>query len=178
MPTTSDFLQYSLWSGIATLIFAATTVLSFILQWGFRFRLVGSTGFMVVLTVGLFTLSLVPLSRTVVPGAVRYSLIYDNGATQAVITTPPQISPSQLEATLRQAASDLYSYGRLGTTGENELTIRVRTLIHPEPGISVPLYLGQVKRSLATREDPQMTVEIYRDKFAQLPKPTPKKVRS
>ncbi|MDF5725988.1 MAG: Ycf51 family protein [Rhizonema sp. PD37] len=178
MLTTSDFLQYSLWSGIATLIFAATTVLSFILQWGFRFRLVGSTGFMVVVTVGLFTLSLVPLSRTVVPGAVHYSLIYDNGATQAVITTPPQISPSQLEATLRQAASDLYSYGRLGTTRENELTIRVRTVIHPEPGISVPLYLGQVKRSLATREDPQMTVEIYQDKFAQLPKPTPKKVRS
>lgn len=116
MPTTSDFLQYSLWSGIATLILAVITVLGFFLQWGFRFRLVGSTGFMIVLSVGLFTLSLVPLSRTVIPGAVRYSLIYDNGATQAVITTPPQISPTQLEATLRQAASDLYSYGRSGTT--------------------------------------------------------------
>ncbi len=178
MPTTSDFLQYSLWSGIVTLIIAIIAVLAFILQWGFRFRLVGSTGFMVVLTVGLFTLSLVPISRTVIPGAVHYSLIYDNGATQAVITTPTQISAPQLEATLRQAASDLYSYGRLGTTGDNELTIRARTLLHPEPGISVPLYLGQVKRSLATREDPQMAIEIYHDKLAQIPKPTPEKVRT
>jgi hypothetical protein len=178
MPTTSDFLQYSQWSGIATLIIAVITVVSFIFQWGFRFRLVGSTSFMVVLTVGLFTLSLVPLSRTVIPGAVRYSLIYDNGSTQAVITTTPQISPSQLEATLRQAASDLYSYGRLGTTRDKDLTIRVRTLLHPEPGISVPLFLGQVKRSLVTREDPQMAIEIYYDKFAQLPKPTPEKVGS
>jgi len=172
MLTTSDFLQYTQWSGIATLVFAAVTVLGFILQWGIRFRLVGTTGFMLVLTVGLFALSLAPLSRTVIPGAVRYNLVYDNGGTQTVITIPPQISPSQVESTLRQAASNLYSYGRLGIRGDNQLTIRARTVVHPEPGLSVPLYLGQVKRSLASREDPQMELEIYQEKFAQLPKTT------
>lgn len=172
MFTTAEFLQYTQWSGIATLVFAALAVLAFIFKWGIRFRLVGTTGFMLVLTGGLFALSLVPLSRTVIPGAVKYTLVYDNGATQAVIATSPQISPTQLEATLRQAASNLYSYGRLGSRGDNYLTIRARTLIHPEPGVSVPLYLGQIKRTLATREDPQMSVEIYPEKFAQLPKPT------
>ena len=171
MFTTAEFLQYTQWSGIATLVFAALAVLAFIFKWGIRFRLVGTTGFMLVLTGGLFALSLVPLSRTVIPGAVKYTLVYDNGATQAVIATSPQISPTQLEATLRQAASNLYSYGRLGSRGDNSLTIRARTVIHPEPGVSVPLYLGQLKRTLATREDPQMSVEIYPEKFAQLPKP-------
>ncbi|MDM9385550.1 Ycf51 family protein [Chlorogloeopsis sp. ULAP01] len=166
----AEFLQYAQWSGIATLVFAAVAVLGFILKWGFRFRLVGTTGFMLVLTAGLFALSLAPLTRTVIPGAVRYSLVYDNGATQAVITISPQITPTELEATLRQAASDLYSYGRLGKPGENFLTIRARTVLHPEPGTSVPFYLGQVRRSLATREDPQMAIEVYQDKFAQLPK--------
>ncbi|PMB48214.1 hypothetical protein CEN40_07335 [Fischerella thermalis CCMEE 5205] len=166
----ADFIQYAQWSGIATLVFAALTVLGFIFKWGLRFRLVGTTGFMLVLTVGLFSLSLAPLTRTVIPGAVRYNLVYDNGSTQTVIAIPPQISPTQLEATLRQAASDLYSYGRLGRPGDNQLTIRARTIIHPEPGVSVPLYLGQVKRSLASREDPQMAIDIYQDKFAQLPK--------
>lgn len=170
MLTTSDFLQYTQWTGIATLVFAALTVLGFVFKWGIRFRLVGTTGFMLVLTGGLFALSLAPLSRTVIPGAVRYSLVYDNGATQAVITIPNQISPSQLDATLRQAAYDLYSYGRLGRPGNNKLTIRARAVIHPEPGASVPLYLGQVQRSLATREDPQIITEIYQEKFAQLPK--------
>ncbi|WP_414583774.1 Ycf51 family protein [Scytonema sp. PCC 10023] len=175
MFTPADFLKYAQWSGIATLVFAALTVLAFILKWGIRFRIVGSTGFMLVLTAGLFTLSLTPLYRTVIPGAVKYTRVYDNGSTQAVITIPPQITPSQLEATLRQAASDLYSYGRLGTSAENQLTIRLRTLVHPEPGISVPLYLGQVKRSLRSREDSQMAIEIYQDKFAQLPQPTSQK---
>ncbi|MBH8573262.1 Ycf51 family protein [Nostocaceae cyanobacterium CENA369] len=172
MFTTADFLQYTQWSGIATLGFAALAALAFILKWGIRFRLVGTTGFMLVLTAGLFALSLVPLSRTVIPGALKYTLVYDNGSTQTVIATSPKISPSQLEATLRQAASNLYSYGRLGSRGDNYLTVRARTLIHPEPGVSIPLYLGQVKRTLTQREDPEMAVEIYPEKFAQLPKPT------
>jgi hypothetical protein len=166
----TDFLKYAQWSGIATLVFAAVAVLAFIFRWGIRFRLVGTTGFMLVLTGGLFALSLAPLTRTVIPGAVRYNLVYDNGSTQAVIAIPSQITPTQLEATLRQAASDLYSYGRLGKPQEKFLTIRARTVLHPEPGISVPLYLGQIRRSLFTREDPQMQIEIYQDKFAQLPK--------
>jgi hypothetical protein len=127
---------------------------------------------MLVLTSGLFALSLVPLSRTVIPGAGKFTLVYDNGSTQAVIAISPDTSPSELEATLRQAASNLYSYGRLGKRDENYLTIRARTLLHPEPGVSEPLYLGQIRRTLASREDEQMVIEIYADKFAQLPKPT------
>ncbi|GAB1538505.1 Ycf51 family protein [Scytonema sp. NUACC21] len=169
MFTTDDFLQYTQWSGIATLAFAGLAILGFILKWGLRFRLVGVTGFMLVLTTGLFALSLTPLTRTVIPGAIHYSLVYDNGGPQAVIAIPPSITPTELEATLRQAASDLYSYGRLGALSDNQLTIRARTILHPEPGVSIPAYLGQVKRSLAKREDQNMAVEIYQDKFALLP---------
>ncbi|MBE9205964.1 Ycf51 family protein [Nostoc sp. LEGE 06077] len=172
MFSTADFLQYTQWSGIATLVFAVLAVLSFVFKWGIRFRLVGTTGFMLVLTSGLFGLSVVPLSRTVIPGAEKFTLVYDNGATQAVIAISPTISPSALEATLRQAASNLYTYGRLGKRGDNYLMVRARTVVHPEPGVSVPLYLGQLKQSLDSRENAEITVEIYTDKFAQLPKPT------
>ena len=171
MPSTDNFLQYTQWSGIATIVFAVLTILAFILKWGFRFRLVGATGFMLVLTGGLFSLSLVPLSRTVIPGAVKYTLVYDNGSNQTVISTPAEITPTELEATLRQAASNLYSYGRLGSGGNKQLTVRARTIIHPEIGLSVPLYLGEVNRTLVSREDPEMTIKNYGDKFASLSKP-------
>lgn len=171
MLTTADFLNATKWSGILTLAFGALAVLGFVLQWGIRFRLVGVTGFMAVLTGGLFALGLVPFSHTVVPGATRFSVIYDAGSTQAVIAVAPEISESELDATLRQAASNLFSYGRLG--GKDEfLTVRARTIIHPQPGVSKPLFLGEVKRSLAQREDAEMTVKIYRNNLAQLPKRT------
>lgn len=170
MLTPAEFLQYTQWSGIATLVFAVLIIPAFLLKWGIRFRLVGTTGFMLVLTAGLFALSLVPVSRTVIPGAVRYTLVYDNGSTEAVITTSTQISPDEVDATLRQAASNLYSLGRMGRRNDDQLTIRARTVIHPEPGLSIPLYLGEVKRSLTSREDQNLVVKIYNDRFAQLPK--------
>jgi hypothetical protein len=163
-----DFSTYAQWSGIFTVICLLVSILAFLLKWGIRFRLVGITGFMMVLTSGLFALGLGLFSRTVVPGAVRFSLVYDNGANRAVISVPAQITPSELEATLRQAANDLFSYGRNGI-GDDKLTIRARTLIHEEPGLSIPLYLGEVKRSLAVRDDEQMQVEIFSQSFARLP---------
>ena len=167
-----DFLVLSKWLAIATVSFGVLAIIAFLFKWGIRFRLVGVTGFMGVLTGGVFALGLVPFTRTVVPGALQFSTIYDSGATQAVIAVPPTISETELEATLKQAASNLFSPGRLGGRSE-KLTIRARTVLHPEPGVSQPLFLGEVKRSLVVRDDEQMEVALYPEQLAQLPKPTP-----
>ena len=152
MITTTEFFKYCQWSGIATLAFAAITILALVLKWSFKFRLVGATGFMCVLTGGLFALSLVPIVHTAVPGALNYSLIYDNGSDRATITVKTPITETALEATLRQASADLYSYGRSGQA-DRQLKIRARTVIHPRPDLSEPLVLGEVTRSLAGGED-------------------------
>jgi hypothetical protein len=170
MLSTATFLTIAQWVGITTLFCAFLAVLGFRFQWAARFQLVGVTGFFGVLTGGLFALSLVPIMRTVVPGAVKFARVYDAGSNQAVISVAPTITETELEATLRQAAGNLYSYGRLGRE-EDKLIIRARTIIHPQKGMSKPLYIGQVKRSLVNKEDSQMQIEIFPDKFAQLPKP-------
>lgn len=169
MLTTTDFLIASKWAGILTLGCAALTLIAFVFKWGFRFRFVGATGFMGVLTGGLFALSLGLFSHTTIPGAIRYSVVFDNGGTLASIALPPTITQSELDATLRQAAADLFSYGRLGS---NSLVIRARTMIHPEAGVSQPLILGEARRSLTNGEDNNLAVNIYAENLAKLPKPT------
>lgn len=169
MITNSDLFTYSQWSGIFTLFCAAFTVLAFLFKWGFRFRLVGVTGFMGVLTAGIFALGLGLFTRVEIPGSIRYTLVYDTGGAQTVIAVPPTITESELEATMRQAASDLYSPGRVAR-GLDEMIVRVRTIIHPESGVSQPLYLGEVKRSLSQREDEQMKIEIFPQSLASLKK--------
>ena len=171
MISTAEFFQASQWAGIATLAFAALAVLAFIFKWGIRFRLVGVTGFMGVLTGGLFALALGLFSHTTIPGAIRYSLIYDNGAALASIALPPNITETELDATLRQAAADLFSYGRLNGPN-NGFILRARTIIHPEPGVSQPLYLGEATVALADGENQNLAIKIYQENFAQLPKPT------
>jgi Protein of function (DUF2518) len=169
MPTTADFLQATQWVGIITIVCAVLAGLGFVFQWGIRFRLVGIASFMAVLTVGSFSLSLVPFAPTSIPGSVHYTLVYDNGATQVVIKVPLDITETELEATLRQAATNQFSSGRL-SQGKNLLIVRARTIIHPEPGISKPLVLGQLKRSFSNDGENQWELEIYHNQFTELTK--------
>ncbi|RMF26325.1 MAG: hypothetical protein D6756_03940 [Cyanobacteria bacterium J083] len=169
MQIPTDISTYTKWSGILTLFFLVLTLISFGFKWGFRFRLVGVTSFMGVLTAGFFALNLGLLVPTKIPGAERYALVYDNGATQAVITLPPEkVSQEVIEPTLLQAASDLYSYGRSGVGGENQLTIRLRTVTHPQPGLSEIVYLGEIKRSLSNKQDEKMKVKVFRRNLAKV----------
>ncbi|MDT9341028.1 Ycf51 family protein, partial [Trichodesmium erythraeum 21-75] len=111
MLSTTELLIASQWFGIATIGFFILTIIAFIFNREFRFRLVGVTGFMGVLTAGLFGLSLGLFNRVEVPGAVRYTLVYDNGATQTVIAVAPTIKESELVATMEQAAGDFIFTG-------------------------------------------------------------------
>ncbi|USR89945.1 Ycf51 family protein [Phormidium yuhuli AB48] len=162
--TPADFLQATLWSLGTTAAFGLLALLAFLLQWGVRFRFVGITGFMAVLTVGLFSLSLFPITTTLVPGSVPYSVVYDNGGGQVVIKLPNDINESQLEATLRQAAINQFSPGRLG----QNLLIRGRVLLHPEEDVTEPLFIGQVTRSQSDADENDFNIEINREALARL----------
>ena len=164
-----DFFTYAKWSAIATIICLVVAIASFIAGWSFRFRLVGVTSFMGVLTIGIFALGLSLVTRAEISGAVRYSLVYDTGANQAVVAVPPDIEESAIEPTLIQAVNDLYSYGRTGVGGNDRFTVKLRTVLHPQTGISQPLYLGEAKRSLINRSDDDIKIDIYSENIAQLP---------
>lgn len=172
MLTPADFLEATRWSAILTVAIALISGLAFLFKWGLRFRLVGATGFMLVLTFGLFGLSIVPITRTVIPGAIRYATVYDSGAAQVVIKVPTTITQSELQATLQQAAANLFTPGRLGQAGQSPM-IRARTMVHPEPGVSQLIYLGQVERSPGASfnadVDEKFQVKLYPEGLAQLP---------
>lgn len=166
--TNAELATYALWSLCATAGMAVLTLLSWIFSWGFRFRLVGVTGFMGVLTVGIWGLSLGLTSRALVPGAIRYTLVYDNGSNLTVIAVAPTVTPDQAEATLQQAAQDLFSPGRIGM-GDDQFSVRLRTLIHPETGLSEPVYLGLAQRSLSDRQQTEAAITLDRPAFKRLP---------
>jgi len=163
-----DFFFYAKWLGIATIISLVVAVVAFVVGWGFRFRMVGVTSFMGVLTLGVFALGLGLFPHADIPGAARYALVYDNGSNQAVVAVSPEIEKSAIEPTLIQAATDLYSYGRTGTGGNDRFTIKLRTVLHPQPGISQPLFLGTAQRSITARTSEDIEIEVFDKNVAQL----------
>lgn len=168
MLSTEQFSQVSGWFAIGTLAFGLVTAIAFFLKWGFRFRLVGATGFMGVLTVGLFSLSFQPLVRTAIPGAVPYETVFDSGSSQIVIVVPNAITPTALEATLQQAASNLFKPSRLGGSGLDTPTIRARAIVH-SPGVSELVYVGKATPGTGrTAAERAPKVEIYPDRLAKI----------
>jgi hypothetical protein len=166
-----DFFTCAKWLGIATIVSLVVAIVAFSLGWSFRFRLVGVTSFMGVLTAGFFALGLGLFPHATIPGAAHYALIYDNGANQAVVAVSPEIEKSAIEPTLLQAATDLYSYGRTGTAGNDQFIIKLRTVLHPQPGVSQPLFLGTAKRSITARSSEDIEIEVFDQNIAQLPRP-------
>ncbi|MDA0865899.1 MAG: Ycf51 family protein [Cyanobacteria bacterium] len=168
MPTPAEFFEFTKLMGIATLVMAGFTLLTFAFGWGFRFRLVGVTGFMGVLTVGFFGLSFQPLTRTSIPGAIPFQTVYDSGSAQVVIKVPDTVTESQLDATLRQAASNLFNPSRLGPENQRA-TIRARAILHESGGRSHLLYLGQVQAIPNPATGEAVTVTLNPEAVAQLP---------
>jgi len=166
--TPALFGQLAQAMGIFVLVCALITGLAVAFNWSWRYRMVGATLFSVVLVVGLFSLSFEPITRTATQGSVPFKLVYDRFGPQATIAVAPTITPEQLQATLHQASNNLFSSGR-NNQGESQLTIYARTVVHLRDGLSKPLYLGFVKRSMTLRDDPNVEVKIFTDKFAELP---------
>ena len=143
--------------GLTTIAFAVLAAVSFLAKWGIRFRLVGTTGFCGVLTAGLFGLSFQPLVPTVIEGAIPYATVFDSGASQLVIAVPADISESELEATLQQAAVNSFNPSQL-RAGIQTPRIRARTIVHRDPGISDLVYLGQVEPDASIDSGYRVTV--------------------
>lgn len=164
-----DLLVISEWLGIATLMSAIFTVLAFVFGWGVRFRFVGITSFTALVAIGVLALKLSLYQRVSIEGAERFSTVYDNGGAEVVIVLKPEVTdPDTIRATLTQAAYDSYSPGRLNSNKDNQMTIRARILLHPEAGVTQPVYVGQVKRTLASREDENMEIAVDEAAIAQV----------
>ena len=85
-----------------------------------------------------------------------------------MVAVSPDIEESAIKPTLIQAATDLYSYGRTGVGGNNQFTVKLRTVLHPQQGVSKPLFLGEAKRSLANRSEEDIQTEIFTQNLTQL----------
>lgn len=163
----SLFATAARYCGILAAILGVVTVILWVRGIKWRFAFFGYTAFTVVLAFGLAALSLGPIVRTTIPGAAPYTTVFDDGSTRATIAVNGGITPEKLSLTLEQASQNLYSAGRYASTSRT-LVVRARTIVHPEAGISKPIYLGEVRRSLLVRDDPEQQVSVDIAAFGEL----------
>lgn len=145
--------------GIVTILLAVVTLVSWLTKQPWRFRLFGTTAFMVVLTSGVWTLAIIPaIVRPKVEGAQRFVTVFDRGGGRAVIVVSPTITAEALRTTLRKAALDLGSTGRALGTG-SPFKIQARVVVHPKPGVSRIIPVGSYERTVGSSTEPKIDVD-------------------
>ena len=127
------------WSGLAL---GVLTIVAFLANWGLRFRLVGVSGFTLLLAVSCWAFAVSYTPPVVVEGAIRAPVVFDNGNDLVVAQVPPDLDSSTVEATLQQLAGNLRGSGR----GSNVVTVRLRALKPINDGLSQPVILGETER--------------------------------
>jgi hypothetical protein len=176
MPTSLasiDLIQVTQGLLVAMLISGIITTLAFIFKWGPRFRMVGITSFTGVLAGSVFGVAVGFNPHIAVPGALRYQMVYDSGGSEVVISIPAlpvggTIDAPTVNATLQDAALNLFSPGRYGKPGETQMLIRLRVLKHLDTGATEPIFVGEARRSLSSREDPSPQITVDPKAIARL----------
>ncbi|WP_218080838.1 DUF2518 family protein [Anthocerotibacter panamensis] len=141
-----ETFQTGAWIALGgTVISALIAVFGYLTKQPWRFKVVGYTGFLLVLTGGLYALGLTPLTRAKVEGAKPYQVVFDRGRSRFVISVQPNIQPDELTVTLRQARERYISSSRRIGGSSDQFEIVARTLVSVEPGTTEIIELGRLR---------------------------------
>ena len=128
----------SKWFAWAGLGFAAITLISFIINWGAKFRLVGATVFTLLLSASSWAFSASYTPPFVVEGAKYAPVVYDNGNDLVIAQASKDFPDEAIQPTLEQIAGNLKGGGR------QNVHVRLRRIEPVEEGVSRPVILGEV----------------------------------
>ncbi len=119
------------------------TLLSFIINWSQRFRLVGITGFTILLAASCWAFGVSYTPPVSIEGALNPPIVFDNGVDLLIAQAPADFPEEAIWPTLNQIAGNIRG-GRNGA----DVHVRLRQILPAGEGISQPVILGEVVRDL------------------------------
>jgi len=132
-----DTTTWLAWIGLAL---AVLTLISFVIRWGPRFRLIGTTIFTFLLSGSCWAFSVSYTPPFVVEGAKYAPVVYDNGNNLVIAQAAQDFPNEAIEPTLKQIAGNLK--GRSLNSGL--VHVRLRQVQQAGEGVSIPIILGEV----------------------------------
>ena len=133
------------WLGVASAVLLVLTLISFVVRWGIRFRLVGVTSFTVLLSLSCLAFAVSYAPRQLVDGAVSVPVVFDNGSDLVVAAAPADLDPAAFAPSVQQVALNLRGSGR----GTQLVEVRLRRVDPTAAGTNTPVVLATAIRNLA-----------------------------
>ena len=120
------------------------TLISFIFNFGFKFRIIGATIFSLLLSLSSWAFIQSYTEKVVIEGAKYVPIVYDNGFDLIVAKADDEFPEEAIEPTLEQLLENL----RKGSRSGAEVKIKIRKLEKISNGISKPVIIGEVQKNV------------------------------
>ena len=127
--------------GIILFIF---TVIAFIFNFSFKFRIIGATIFSLLLSLSSWAFIQSYSEKVVIEDAKYVPIVYDNGFDLIIAKAEDDFPEESIEPTLKQLSENL----RKGSRSGANVKIKIRKVEKISDGVSKPVVIGEVQKSV------------------------------
>ena len=130
--------------GLMGILLFVVTLLSFIFNFKFKFRIIGATIFSLLLSLSSWAFIQSYSENIKVEGARYVPIVYDNGFDLIIAKANNDFPLEAIEPTLKQLSENLKKGSRSGSN----VKIKIRTLEKISENVSKPIILGETEKKI------------------------------
>ena len=129
--------------GLLGILLFLVTLISFILNLNFKFRITGATIFSLLLSLSSWAFIQSYSENIKIEGAKYVPIVYDNGFDLIIAKSNLDFPSEAIEPTLKQLSENLKKGSRSGS----QVKIKIRALEKISENVSKPIILGETEKN-------------------------------
>ena len=130
--------------GFLGIFLLCVTVIAFIFNFGFKFRIIGATIFSLLLSLSSWAFIQSYSEKVVIEGAKYVPIVYDNGFDLIIAKADEGFPEDSIKPTLEQLSENL----RKGSRSGANVKIKLRKLEKISDDISKPVVIGEIQKDV------------------------------
>ena len=130
--------------GFLGILLLCVTVIAFIFNFGFKFRIIGATIFSLLLSLSSWAFIQSYSEKVVIEGAKYVPIVYDNGFDLIIAKVDDGFPEEYIKPTLEQLSENL----RKGSRSGANVKIKLRKLEKISDDVSKPVVIGEVQKNV------------------------------
>ena len=130
--------------GFLGIFLLVITLIAFIFNFGFKFRIIGATIFSLLLSLSSWAFIQSYTEKVVLENAKYLPIVYDNGFDLIIAKADDNFPEEYIEPTLEQLSVNLSKGSRSGAN----VKIKIRKLEKISDGVSKPIVIGEVQKNV------------------------------
>ena len=131
--------------GFLGIFLSLITILAFIFNFGFKFRIIGATIFSLLLSLSSWAFIQSYSEKVVLEGAKYVPIVYDNGFDLVIAKAEDDFPEEAIKPTLQQLSDNL----RQGSRSGANVKIKLRKLEKISDEISKPVVIGETEKIIS-----------------------------